>query len=62
MLFKDISILDENFNCKERQWVGVLDGVIDYIGDEEPERIAKYGEVYEGRNRLLMRLIYRSIK
>ena len=60
MLFKDISILDENFNCKERQWVGVLDGVIDYIGDEEPERIAKYGEVYEGKNRLLMPAMYNA--
>ena len=36
MLFKDIAIIDENLDYQEHQWVGVLDGVIDYIGGEEP--------------------------
>ena len=54
MLFKDIAIIDENLDYQEHQWVGVLDGAIDYIGGEEPADAAKYGEVYEGEGRLLL--------
>ena len=58
MLFKDIAILDENFDYCEHMWVGVLDDKIDYIGDDEPSDAAKYGEVYEGAGRLLMPAMY----
>lgn len=52
MLFKDITILDENFEVKEHMYVGVKDAKIEYIGDKMPD--ADYGEVYNGHDRLLM--------
>ena len=36
MLFKNISILDENFDHQAHRWVGVKDGKIAYIGDAAP--------------------------
>ena len=60
MLFTDISIIDENLNCKEHQWVGVLDGAIDYIGDAAPADAAKYGEAYDGAGKLLMAAFYNA--
>ena len=54
MLFKNISILDENFECRERQWVGVEGAQIAYIGDAEPADAARFGEVYDGEGKLLM--------
>ncbi len=60
MLFCDIAIIDENYDCREHQWVGVLDGKIDYIGDTEPADAAKYGEKYDGEGRLLMPALYNA--
>lgn len=54
MLFKNISLLDENFECRENQWVGVEGERIAYIGDAEPADAARFGEVYDGEGRLLM--------
>lgn len=56
MLFKDITIVDENFDIKEHMYVGVKDAYIKYIGDKMPEE--DYGEVYEGADRLLMPSFY----
>ena len=36
MLFKEIGILDENFDYKENMYVGVEKGKIDYIGTKRP--------------------------
>lgn len=58
MLFKDIAIIDENFDCAQHQWVGVVDGSIEYIGDCEPADADRFGEVYEGAGRLLMPALY----
>ena len=52
MLFCNIDLLDENFECKHGQYVGVKDGKIAYIGDAEPQE--DYGERYDGKHRLLM--------
>lgn len=52
MLFENIGILDENFDYKENMYVGVEHGKIDYIGPKMPPH--DYGEVYDGKNRLLM--------
>ena len=52
MLFTDIALIDENLDYREHQWVGVLDGKIDYIGDAEPADAAKYGEAYDGTGKL----------
>ena len=58
MLFKNISILDENFEIKHHMNVGT-DGVrIDYIGSEPPEK--DYGRVYEGEDKLLMCAFYNA--
>lgn len=58
MLFKNISILDENFEIKHHMNVGT-DGVhIDYIGSELPEK--DYGRVYEGEGKLLMCAFYNA--
>ena len=60
MLFKDIAILDENFDCQEHRWVGVLGDRIDYIGAQAPADTEKYGEVYDGEGRLLMPAMYNA--
>ena len=52
MLFKDITILDEQFQRKDHMYVGVADGTIDYIGETMPE--TDYGQLYEGAGKLLM--------
>ena len=58
MLFKNISILDENFEIKHHMNVGT-DGIrIAYIGSQMPEK--DYGRVYEGEGRLLMCAFYNA--
>lgn len=52
MLFKDIAILDENFNYKENMYVGVSGDKILYVGETDPE--LDFGEVYQGKGKLLM--------
>ncbi len=52
MLFKNITILDENFIAKDNMFVGIKGEIIDYIGTEEP--IENYGESYDGKGKLLM--------
>lgn len=51
MLFKDISIIDENLNIKNNMYVGVAEGKIEYVGAEKPQK--NYGEEYDGRKKLL---------
>ena len=60
MLFKNISILDENFDIRENMYVGVSGNRIDYIGTEEPAQAADYGRVYDGKGKLLMSAFYNS--
>ncbi len=58
MLFKNITILDENLEIKETCNVGIKDGVIDYIGKEMPKK--NYGRVYSGKGKLLMSGFFNS--
>lgn len=58
MLFKNITILDENFDIKENMYVGVKDDKIAYIGCEMPAE--DYGTIYDGRHRLLMPGFYNA--
>jgi len=51
MLFKNITIIDENIDIKENQYVCITDDKITYIGDSQPEYS---GEVYDGKGKLLM--------
>lgn len=58
MLFKDITIIDENFEIKEHAYVAVKDDVIAYVGDSMPED--DYGQIYEGQGKLLMTGFYNA--
>ena len=56
MLFCNIDLLDEKFETKRNQYVGVKNGRIAYIGASAPEE--DFGERYDGRHRLLMPAFY----
>ena len=56
MLFKDITIIDENFQVKEHRYVGVKGDRIACISDTLPTE--DYGEVYDGKNKLLIPAFY----
>lgn len=58
MLFKNITILDANFEIKENMCVGVEGAFIDYIGTDIPAK--DYGRVYDGKGKLLMSAFYNS--
>lgn len=50
MLFKDITLVDENYDVKQHQYVQTEGCKIVYIGDTAPEGYE--GEVYDGRNKV----------
>ena len=52
MLFEHIDLLDDQFEHKKDQFVGIREGRIAYIGAERPE--GDWGESYNGRHGLLM--------
>lgn len=52
MLFKNITIIDENFEIKRNMYVGTKDDKISVISQDLPE--GDFGEVYDGKGRLLM--------
>ncbi|MBQ7702932.1 MAG: amidohydrolase [Firmicutes bacterium] len=52
MLFRDITILNENFEVEEHRYVGVRGTKIEYVGADEPQE--DYGRTVEGKGRLLM--------
>ena len=52
MLFKDITIIDEQFQVREHMYVGVKSDKIAFISDSMPED--DYGEIYDGINKLLL--------
>lgn len=58
MLFRNITILDENFDIKENMYVGIKGETVDYIDIAEPK--GDYGESYDGNGKLLMSGFYNS--
>lgn len=52
MLFSDITVLNENFEACAHKYVGIAGDKITYIGEVTPQ--TDFGEVYDGKNRLLM--------
>lgn len=62
MLFADIDLIDEDFEYRSHQWVGVRDGRVAYRGGEAPAGAAveAFGEVYGGRGKLLMPAFYNA--
>lgn len=58
MLFKEIRILNKDFEIEEDMYVGVKDDTIAYVGKERPAE--DYGQEYDGKNRLLMPGFYNA--
>ena len=58
MLFKDITMLDEQLNVKNNMFIGVTGDKIDHIGAAMPEK--EYGEVYDGKGKLVMSAFYNA--
>lgn len=58
MIFKNISILDENLTLQENMYVGIKNDKINYIGKEMPNE--DYGESYDGKGKLLMSGFYNA--
>ena len=54
MLFKNITILDEQLKPLENHYVGTLGDKIEYISKIFPENYSLYGESYDGKGKLLM--------
>ncbi|MCH5190310.1 MAG: amidohydrolase family protein, partial [Oscillospiraceae bacterium] len=52
MIFKNITILDENFDIQKNMYVGTRDGKIAYVGKVAPQD--DFGEVFDGTNKVLM--------
>lgn len=51
MLFRNISLLDENFSLCQDMYLATKDDRIVYIGKTEPS--GDFGREYDGKNRLL---------
>lgn len=58
MLFKNITILNENLEIKKEQYVSVKGDKIEYIGDKPPEDVS--GREYDGKGKLLMSGFYNA--
>ncbi len=60
MLFSNIAIIDENFEYCPNCYVGTCDGVIDYVSTQAPKDPSKYGEVYDGANKIALPALYNA--
>ena len=60
MLFKGVSIIDENFCLREHMYLGVKNGVITHIGTEAPDNPEGFGETYSGPDMLLIPGFYNA--
>lgn len=58
MLFKNIMVIDENFDAHDSMYVGIEGDIIEYIGNRMPEK--DYKESYEGKDKLLMSGFFNS--
>lgn len=58
MLFKEITILNKDFEIEENMYVGVNADVVEYIGKEKPAK--DFGQEYDGKNRILMPGFYNA--
>ena len=63
MLFKNISILSEDFELLEDMYVGIQGDRIAYIGNETPEHFCDFikdNKIYDGKDLLLMSGFYNA--
>ncbi|HPP68938.1 MAG TPA: amidohydrolase, partial [Clostridiales bacterium] len=51
VLFKNISILNDFFDVKENMYVGVENGIINFVGEKKPDK--KYETEIDGSGKLL---------
>lgn len=58
MLFKNITVLDENLDERQAAYVGISEDLIEYIGNDEPNK--DFGRVYDGKGKLLMSGFFNS--
>lgn len=58
MLFKNITILNENLDVKKEQYVFVRGDRIEYIGDKPPAEVC--GREFDGKGKLLMSGFYNA--
>ena len=58
MLFKNITILDENFEVQKGRYVLVKGDRIAYIGETAPD--AEYAREYDGKGKLLMSAFFNA--
>jgi 5-methylthioadenosine/S-adenosylhomocysteine deaminase len=56
MLFKNITIIDENLNVQKNMYVGTRDKKIAFIGGSKPSD--DFGDIYDGKDKLLMSAFY----
>lgn len=52
MLFKNITLLDDQFKIRRNMYVGIAEDKITYISNESPKE--DFGRVYDGTGKLLM--------
>ena len=52
MLFKDITVIDADFNVLQDAYVAVTDDKITYVGQSRPD--GEFGREYDGKGKLLM--------
>ena len=51
MLFKNITVIDEDMNVKHNRYVGIKGEKIDYVGDSFPENASGYGRLTRSEER-----------
>ena len=60
MLFKNIGLIDENFEYRENMYVGTNCHRIVYIDSKPPENEEAFFETYDGRGKVLMPAFYNA--
>jgi len=58
MLFKDITILDEELNVRKNMFIGVSGDKIEYLDAAAPRK--DYGEIYDGKGKLAMSAFFNA--
>ncbi len=60
MLFKDIAILDENFEFQPSKWVAIEEDRIVSITDDPPVDPGRFGRIYDGADKLMVPGLYNA--
>ena len=60
MLFKNITLIDGNFDVKSNMYLGTEGKYITYIGCKEPENAEKFGKAYDGSGKVIIPAFYNA--